>query len=95
MSISCILIVVKPIKKIKFMVAMIFHSCYVGLVCRNRRVVIKMRLSNKEQDRGWHLRVFHRKAVRKLYEARWVWYHTILALELFILIIIQTIGLFI
>ena len=66
MSISCILIVVKPHKKIKFMVAMIFHSCYVGLVCRNRRVVIKMRLSNKEQDRGWHLRVFHRKAVRKL-----------------------------
>ena len=31
----------------------------------------------------------------KRYEARWVWYHTILAVELFILIIIQTIGLFI
>jgi hypothetical protein len=83
------------IKKIKFMVAIVFYLCYVGLVCRNRRVIIKMRLSNKEQDRGWHLRVFHRKAVRKLYEARWVWYHTILAVELLILIIIQTIGLFV
>jgi len=83
------------IKKIKFIVAMTFYSCYISLVCRNRRVVIEMRLSNKEQDRGWHLRVFHRKAVRKLYEARWVWYHTILAVELLILIIIQTIGLFV
>jgi len=29
------------------------------------------------------------KKVLEVYQARWVWYHTILAVELFILIIIQ------
>ena len=29
------------------------------------------------------------KKVLEVYQARWVWYHTILAAELFILIIIQ------
>jgi len=27
--------------------------------------------------------------VKKIYEARWVWYHTILVFELFLIIIIQ------
>ncbi len=31
----------------------------------------------------------HNKAIRQAYESRWVWYHTILALELLILIVIQ------
>ena len=29
------------------------------------------------------------KKVLEIYQARWVWYHTILAAELFVLIIIQ------
>ena len=27
--------------------------------------------------------------VKKIYEARWVWYHTILVFELFLIIVIQ------
>jgi hypothetical protein len=33
--------------------------------------------------------MYNNKKVLEVYQARWVWYHTILAAELFILIVIQ------
>jgi hypothetical protein len=34
-------------------------------------------------------KLFYNKTVKHLYEGRWVWYHTILVVELFLIIIIQ------
>jgi hypothetical protein len=34
-------------------------------------------------------KLFYNKTVKQAYETRWVWYHTILAVELFLIIIIQ------
>lgn len=34
-------------------------------------------------------RFIKNETVREVYEARWVWYHTLLSIELFILIILQ------
>ena len=34
-------------------------------------------------------KLWYSPKVRKVYETRWVWYHTILVFELFLIIIIQ------
>ena len=34
-------------------------------------------------------KLFYNKTVKQVYEGRWVWYHTILVIELFLIIIIQ------
>ena len=34
-------------------------------------------------------KLFYNKTVKEVYQGRWVWYHTILAVELFLIIIIQ------
>jgi hypothetical protein len=39
-------------------------------------------------------RLFHNKTVKEVYESRWVWYHTILVFEMFLVIIILLLILF-
>ena len=34
-------------------------------------------------------KLFYNKTVKEVYQGRWVWYHTILVVELFLIIIIQ------
>ena len=36
----------------------------------------------------WKKTVLYNKTVSDVYESRWVWYHTILSVELFLIIII-------
>ena len=58
-----------------------------------------MPLSFKDKARGWiddaryEIRKFFKRKVKKeenenLYETRWVWYHSALVIELFIIIIL-------
>jgi hypothetical protein len=39
-------------------------------------------------------RLFHSKTIKEVYESRWVWYHTILVFEMFLVIIILLLILF-
>ena len=35
-------------------------------------------------------KLFYNKTVKEVYQGRWVWYHTILGIELFIIIVLLT-----
>jgi len=43
----------------------------------------------KTQWGWWKKAILYNKTVSDVYESRWVWYHTILVVELFIIILIQ------